>query len=119
MGASYFVIEITTRVPGDIPLMDIIYKYNSRNFLVSIATYRDGSTEAGDPNLLLYGPAPRGSGVGTGNKKKYPAGILYPPVAKYLASNPDIAKRKRLSYGLLKRLREGLPMPGRYVGTRI
>ena len=67
----------------------------------------------------MDGPAPRGSGVGTGHKNKYPAGILYPPVEKYLASEPDLAKQNRLSSGLINRLRAVLPMPGRYVGTRI
>ena len=68
---------------------------------------------------LLDRPAPRGSGVGTGYKDKYPAGVLYPPVAKCLASKPDLSKRKQLLSGLLEGLRSGLPLPGRYVGTRI
>ena len=68
---------------------------------------------------VLDGSTPRGSGVGTGHKNKYPTGILYPPVAKYLSSKPDIAKQKRLSSGLLKKFSAGLPMPGRYVGTCI
>ena len=68
---------------------------------------------------VLDGSTPRGSGVGTGHKNKYPTGILYPPVAKYLSSKPDIAKRKRLLSGLIERLRAGLPMPSRYIGTHI
>ena len=68
---------------------------------------------------MLDGPAPRGSGVGTGHKNKYPADILYPPVAKYLSSEPDLAKQKRLSSIMIERLREGLTIPGRYVGTCI
>ena len=69
--------------------------------------------------FLLGGPAPRGSGFGTGHKNKYPAGILYPQAVNYLSSEPDIAKRKQLSSGRFEKLRAGLPMPGRYVGTRI
>ena len=68
---------------------------------------------------VLDRSASRGSGVGTGHKNKYPAGILYLPVAKYLSSKPDIAKRKRLLSGLIERLRAGLPMPSRYIGTHI
>ena len=37
-------------------------------------------------DLLLDRPAPRGSGAGTGYKDNYLAGVLYPPVANYLAS---------------------------------
>ena len=48
----------------------------------------------GQRRSVLDGSASRGSGVGTGNKNKYPAGIFYPTVAKYLSSEPDIAKRK-------------------------
>ena len=70
-------------------------------------------------HFLLDGSAPRGSGVRTGHKNKYPAGILYPQAVNYLSSEPDIAKRKQLSSGRFEKLRAGLPMPGRYVGTRI
>ena len=69
--------------------------------------------------FLLGGPAPRGSGFGTEHKNKYPAGILYPLVAKYLASEPDLAKQKLLLSGLIERLIVGLSMPGRYIGIRI
>ena len=48
----------------------------------------------GPTYILLDGLAPRGNGVGTGYKDKYPAGVLYPPVAKYLTSEPDLAKGK-------------------------
>ena len=73
----------------------------------------------GQRRSVLDGPAPRGSGVGTGYKYKYLAGVLYPPVAKYLASEPELAKQKRLSSGLIERLIAGLPFPGRYVGPCI
>ena len=66
---------------------------------------------------MLDGTATRGSVVGTAYKDKYPAGVLYTSVTKYLAREPNIAKRKRLSSGLLKRLRAGLLLPGRYAGT--
>ena len=68
---------------------------------------------------VLDRPDPRGSGVETGHKNRYPEGILYPPVEKYLTSEPDLAKQKRLSSCLLERLRAGMSMPGRYVSTRI
>ena len=70
-------------------------------------------------SILLDEPAPRGSGVGTGYKYKYPAGVLYSPVAKYLTSEPDLAKRKKLSSSLLERLIAVLNFPGRYVGKCI
>ena len=72
-----------------------------------------------NPTPMLDVTSPRGSLVGTGHKNKYPEGILYPPVAKYLESEPDIANQKRLLSGLLKRLISGLSLPGRYVCTRI
>ena len=68
---------------------------------------------------VLGGPALSGSGFGTGHKNKDPAGILYLPVAKYLASKPDLAKRKQLLPGLIERLRAGMALPGKYAGTRI
>ena len=40
---------------------------------------------------VLDGPAPHGSGFGTRYKDKYPAGVLYPSVAKYLAGELDLA----------------------------
>ena len=69
--------------------------------------------------LLLDGSDPCGSGVGTGHTNKYPAGILYPLVEKYLTRQLDLAKRKRLSSGLIEPLIAGLPIPYRYVGTHI
>ena len=74
---------------------------------------------SGQLGSVSDGPDPCGSGVGTRYKDKYPTGVLYPPVAKYLVSEPDLAKRKQLSSGLLERLRAGLPLPCRYVGTCI
>ena len=73
----------------------------------------------GQRRSVLDIPDPHGSGVGTEHKNKYPAGILYPPVAKYLSRKTDIAKQKRLSSGLLKQFISCLLMPGRYVGTCI
>ena len=48
----------------------------------------------GQLRSVLDVPSQCGSGVGTGHKNKYPAGILYPPVEKYLSSEPDLAKWK-------------------------
>ena len=45
---SYLVLRSTPRVPGDIPLMAIGYKYISRKVLGFIATDGDGSTEPCD-----------------------------------------------------------------------
>ena len=73
----------------------------------------------GQRRSVLDIPDPHGSGVGTEHKNKYPEGILYPLVAKYLAIKPDLAKQKRLLSGLFKIFLSGLPMPSRYVGTRI
>ena len=51
---SYLVMKSTPGVPGGIPLMDIIYKYNSRKFLGFIATEGDGNTETGDPYVSCF-----------------------------------------------------------------
>ena len=40
-----------TRVTGGIPILDIVYKYNSREVLGFITTEGAGSTEPGDPYL--------------------------------------------------------------------
>ena len=50
-GGSYLVVKITPRVLGDIPLMAIGYKYNSRKVLGFIYTEGYGITEPGDPCL--------------------------------------------------------------------
>ena len=50
-GGSYFVLKSTPRFPGEIPLLAIGYKYNSRKVLGFIATEGAGSTEPGDPYL--------------------------------------------------------------------
>ena len=68
---------------------------------------------------MLDRSAPCGSLVGTGHKNKYPAGVLYLPVTKYLASEPDLANQKQLLSGLIDLLRAGLTLPGRYVVTCI
>ena len=43
-GGSYLVMKSTPRVHGDLPLMAIGYKYNSRKFLGYITTEGAGST---------------------------------------------------------------------------
>ena len=40
-------MKITPRFPGNIPLVLVVYKYNSRNILVFIATEGYGSAEPG------------------------------------------------------------------------
>ena len=47
-------MKSTTRVPGEIPLLAIGYKYNYRKVLGFIATEGDGSTEPGDPYLSHF-----------------------------------------------------------------
>ena len=47
-------MEGTTRVPVDIPLVDMGYKCNSRNVLVFSATEGARSTEPGDPYFSHY-----------------------------------------------------------------
>ena len=44
----------TPRVPGNIPLMDILYKYISHKVLVFMATEGDRSTESGVTYLSHY-----------------------------------------------------------------
>ena len=53
-GALYLVLKSNPRVPGDIPLMSIGYKYNSRKVLVFIATEGAGITEPVDPYLSRF-----------------------------------------------------------------
>ena len=53
-GGSYLVLEITPRFPGEISLLAIGYKYNSRKVLGFIATEGAGSTEPGDPYLSCF-----------------------------------------------------------------
>ena len=48
---SYLVLKSTTRFPGEIPLLAIGYKYNSRKVLGFIATEGAGITEPVDPYL--------------------------------------------------------------------
>ena len=47
-------MKSTLRVPGDIPLMAIGYKYKYRKILVFIATEGYESDEPGDPYLSLF-----------------------------------------------------------------
>ena len=51
-GGSYKVREITPRVPGDIPLMDIRYKYNSRKVIKFIANGGVESNYLGEPIFI-------------------------------------------------------------------
>ena len=50
-GGSYLVMKITPRVPGEIPLLKIGYKHNSRKVLGFIAIEGAGSNEPGDHYL--------------------------------------------------------------------
>ena len=50
----HIVMKITPRVPGDIPLMAIRYKYRSQKVIGFIATEGSGSTYAGVPYLSCY-----------------------------------------------------------------
>ena len=54
LGGPYLVLNSTPRVPGYIPLLNIVYKYNSRKVLEFIATEGAGSAEPGDPYLYLF-----------------------------------------------------------------
>ena len=47
-------MKITTRVPGNIPLMTILYNCRSQKVLGFISTKGDGSTEPGVPYLSRY-----------------------------------------------------------------
>ena len=51
---SYLVLKSTPRVPIEIPLMTIGYKYNSRKVLGFIATEGGRITESGDPYLSRF-----------------------------------------------------------------
>ena len=53
-GGSYLVMSITPRFPGEIPLLDIGYKYNFRKVLGFINTEGSGSTEPDDPYLSFF-----------------------------------------------------------------
>ena len=53
-GGSYLVMKSTPILPGERPLLDIGYKYNSRNVLGFIATEGSGSTEPGDYYLSHF-----------------------------------------------------------------
>ena len=53
-GRSYLVMNINPIFPGEIPLLTIGYRYNSRRVLGFIATEGDGSTEPGDPYLSRF-----------------------------------------------------------------
>ena len=48
----------------------------------------------GRQRSALDGTAPCGCVVGTGYTDKYPEGVLYPLVPKYMASELDLAKQK-------------------------
>ena len=47
-------MESTPGVPGDRPLMAILYTYNYRKVLGFISTKGFGSTESGDPYLSRF-----------------------------------------------------------------
>ena len=47
LGGSYLVMNGTPIFTGDIPIMDIVYRYNSRKFLGFIATEGGEITEPG------------------------------------------------------------------------
>ena len=53
-GGSYLVMKTNTRFTGGRPLMDIVYKYNSRKVLGFIATKAAGSTKPRDPYLYRF-----------------------------------------------------------------
>ena len=53
-GGSYLVLKSTPKFPGEIPLLDIGYKYNYRKVLGFIATEGAGSNEPGDPYLSRF-----------------------------------------------------------------
>ena len=51
---SYLVLKSTPRFPGELPLLDIGYKYNYRKVLGFIATEGAESTEPGDTYLPRF-----------------------------------------------------------------
>ena len=53
-GGSYLVMNSNPRFSGEIPLLAIGCRYDSRKVLVFIATEGDGSTEPGDPYLYRF-----------------------------------------------------------------
>ena len=53
-GGSYLVLKSTPIFTGEIPLLAIGYKYNSRKVLRFISTEGSGSTEPGDPYLSRF-----------------------------------------------------------------
>ena len=53
-GESYLVMKSTPRFTGDITILIIGYKYNSRKVLGFIATEGAGSTEPGDTYLSCF-----------------------------------------------------------------
>ena len=53
-GGSYLVLKVTPRFPGERPLLNIWYKYNSSKVLVFIDTEGAISTEPGGPYLSHF-----------------------------------------------------------------
>ena len=53
-GGSYLVMKSTPRFPGEITLLAIGYKYNSRKVIGFIATEGAGSTVQGDSYLSRF-----------------------------------------------------------------
>ena len=54
LGGSYLVLKSNQIFTGEIPLLAIGYKYNSRKVLGFIATEGSVSTEPGDPYLSRF-----------------------------------------------------------------
>ena len=54
MGGSYLVMNIASRVAGDITLLQIGYNYISRKVLVVIATEGSVIIDLGDPYLPRF-----------------------------------------------------------------
>ena len=53
-GGSYLVLRIKPMVPGDMPLIAIVYKYNARKVLSFIFIYNEGITNNVIPCLSKY-----------------------------------------------------------------
>ena len=53
-GGYYILMKITPRVPGDIPPMEIRYRYNSIKVLGFIAIGGSRISEPGDPYLSSF-----------------------------------------------------------------